>query len=360
MISLSSRAGARTHRRLLLAATLSTASLLTMGAAGVSAAAPQNVTVRITERTLHVDGTARADAIVLRIRPNSPTILQVLVAGHRSRNIDRSRFDRIRVHANGGNDSVRVDESFGLFAATTPTTIDGGSGNDTLVAGIGGVRLMGGAGNDVLFGGDGVDRLFGGDGADLIDGNKGADVAFGGDGNDTFVWDPGDGSDAFDGNDGRDTLVFNGAAGNEQFELAPKNGRLSFTRDLGGITMDIGTTEKVIVNAEGGTDRVTVDDLTTTDVASVRVDLAATPGSAAGDGAADDVIVHGTDGDDAVRVDALAGAARVSGLHARVDVRAADLDRDRLDIQSGSGFDTLATGGVAPGSLPIFFNGQRI
>ena len=360
MASTSLRAGGGNGRRLLLAATLSTASLLTMGAVGVTAAPLPDVTVKVVGRTLLVDGSAGADAIVLRVRPNAPTILQVLASGRQVGNIDRSRFDRIQVAANAGNDTVRVDESFGTFAATTPTTIDGGAGDDTLVGGIGAVRLLGRAGDDVLLGGDGVDLLRGGDGADLIDGNKGADVAFGDAGNDTFVWDPGDGSDAFDGNDGRDTLVFNGSAGNEKFELAPNSGRLLFTRDLGGIRMDIGTTENVVANALGGTDQVTVDDLTGTDVASVNVDLAATVGGSAADGAADHVIVRGTDGDDAVRADAAAGAARISGLHTRVDVRGADIDRDRLDIETGSGIDTLDTSGVAAGAFPIFFDGQAI
>jgi hypothetical protein len=349
-----------TIARLAATATLSTASLLSLGAGGILAARLPDVTVKVIDATLHVDGSAGADSITLRIRPNEPAILQVLASGRQVGNIDRSRFSTIRVDGNAGDDVVRVDESFGTFAAVTPTTIDGGAGDDTLIGGIGAVRLVGGAGNDLLLGGDGIDEMFGGDGNDTLDGNKANDVAFGGAGNDTFIWDPGDASDAFDGEAGIDTLVFNGSAGNEKFELSNNRGRFRFTRDLGGITMDIGTTENVVANALGGTDRVTVDDLSGTDVVSVKVDLSTPAGTSTGDAAADQVIVRGTDGVDTIDVDAAGSSARVSGLHAQVDLNGAESARDRLDIDTGDGVDPIDSTGVQAGSLPVFVDGQPV
>jgi hypothetical protein len=360
MASTSSRTGRSTRARLAVLATLSTASLLTLGAGGVAAARLPDVTVKVVDATLNVDGSGGDDSILLRIRPNAPTILQVLASGRQVGNIDRSRFGSIRVDGNDGNDAIVVDESFGTFTATTPTTIDGGAGNDTLIGDTGPVRLAGGAGNDLLLGGDAVDELFGGDGNDTLDGNKANDVAFGGAGDDTFIWDPGDASDTFDGEAGTDTLVFNGSGGNEKFELSNHDGRFRFTRDLGTITMDIGTTENVVANALGGEDRVTVDDLSGTDVVSVKVDLAGAPGSGTGDGAADQVIVRGTDRADTIDIDAARSTATVSGLHARVDIAGAEAAHDRLDVDTGDGTDSTDTTGVAAGSVPVFVDGQSV
>jgi hypothetical protein len=354
------RAIGPTRTRLALLATLSTASLLSFGAIAVDAAPRPDVFTFVAHGTLHVDGSAGADDIVLRIRPNEAGILQVLASGRQVGNIDRSRFSSIVVDANDGDDAILVDESFGVFTTTVPTTIDGGDGDDTLSGDVGPVRLVGGAGDDTLLGGDAVDTLSGGDGADTIDGNKGGDLAVGGAGDDTVVWDPGDGSDAFDGQADTDTLLFNGAAGNEKVELSNNAGRLRFVRDVATITMDIGTTEHVRFNAEGGIDRVTVDNLTGTDVTDVAVDLSGTPGTGVADDAADNVIVRGTDGVDRITVSGQGGTATVSGLHARVDIRGAGAAKDRLDIDTGDGVDQIVVSGLDAGAIPTFVDGQAV
>ena len=66
--------------------------------------------------------------------------------------------------------------------------------------------------------------------------------------------------------------------------------------------MDLNDVETIDLNALGGTDTVTVNDLTGTDVTEVNVDLAGTIGGTAGDGAADTVIVNGTNGNDIIDV----------------------------------------------------------
>ena len=55
-------------------------------------------------------------------------------------------------------------------------TINGTSGNDTLIGGSGNDRIYGGAGNDTLIGGSGDDYLVGGAGNDTLTGDSGRDT----------------------------------------------------------------------------------------------------------------------------------------------------------------------------------------
>src|SRR5205814_5042851 len=126
------------------------------------------------------------------------------------------------------------------------------------------------------------------------------DLALIGAGDDRFAWDPGDGSDTIEGGDGGDTMRFNGANAAEQVELSANGNRLKFFRTQANITMDTAGVENVDFNALGGADLITVHDLTGTDVSSVVIDLAGTRGGVSADGAADHVVVDGTNGSDAI------------------------------------------------------------
>ena len=84
--------------------------------------------------------------------------------------------------------------------------------------------------------------------------------------------------------------------------------------------MDTAGVETVDFNALGGADLVTVNDLSGTDVSNVNLDLAGTLGGATGDGAADRVVVNGTNGDNTIHVNGDAGAVNVRGLAAAVNV----------------------------------------
>ena len=84
--------------------------------------------------------------------------------------------------------------------------------------------------------------------------------------------------------------------------------------------MDLDDVESIDLNALGGADTLTVNDLSGTDVAEVNVDLAGTIGGTAGDGAADAVISNATNGDDAINVTGagtVAFSARPGGAHQR-------------------------------------------
>src|SRR5205085_1077107 len=146
----------------------------------------------------------------------------------------------------------------------------------------------------------GADKLIGGDGNDTITGGRGDDVAMLGAGDDTFLWNPGDGSDTVEGEAGKDKLLFNGANVSEKIDISANGSRVRFTRDVANITMDLNGVERIDFNALGGADRITVGDLTGTDLTQVNLNLSATGG--AGDGAADTVVVNGTKGADSIQV----------------------------------------------------------
>ncbi|HET6576045.1 MAG TPA: calcium-binding protein [Fimbriiglobus sp.] len=241
--------------------------------------------------------------------------------------IDIGTSENLVLNANGGNDSFSAT---GNLAALIQMAIDGGAGNDTIL------------------GGNGADRLIGGDGDDFIDGQQGNDTAVLGAGNDVFQWDPGDGSDVVEGQDGIDTMLFNGANIDEKFEATANGGRVRFTRNIGNVVMDLDDVEAIDLNALGGADKVTVGDLTGTDLTRVGLDLASPPGSGTGDGLADQVIVNGTNGNDTVQVTGAAGSFAVTGLPAVVTALGVE-PTDQLVIQGLDGDDTIDAHAVAAG-----------
>ena len=96
---------------------------------------------------------------------------------------------RISIFARGGNDTVKLSAS-----VTIDAHIEGGDGNDTVIAGSGNDFVDGGTGddllsgmkgNDVIFGGIGNDTLKGGAGNDFLNGGNGLDTLLGGAGNDS-------------------------------------------------------------------------------------------------------------------------------------------------------------------------------
>ena len=232
---------------------------------------------------------------------------------------DTSR-DQLGINALGGND--RVDASM-LQADALQLGVDGGSGDDTIL------------------GGAGADALRGGDGNDFVDGNQGADIVLLGAGDDRFAWDPGDGSDVVEGQDGRDAMTFNGANAAEQFDVSANGRRVRFTRDVGGIVMDLDGVEEIDLNALGGADRLTVNDMSGTDVTEVQTDLAGQ--GVVDDGAADLVVVNGTDRSDLITASGAGGKVNVTGLAAIVDITNANAGQDQLAI-NGLGGDDMING----------------
>src|SRR5205823_1664958 len=117
---------------------------------------------------------------------------------------------RITVFGLGGNDTIRLNEANGALPAAT---LFGGSGNDTLT---------------------------------------------GGSGNDQTVWNPGEGSDLNEGGGGTDTVEVNGGNGAEQFTTTANGTRVRFDRvSPAPFFLDIGTSESLVVNMNGGDDTFT-------------------------------------------------------------------------------------------------------
>jgi Ca2+-binding RTX toxin-like protein len=307
------------------------AGLVAAGIPATAGSAHAAVSVGVSHRVLTVRGNGANDKITLRATPDR---LQVDRGdnGTADFTVDRDRFDRIRVRGGRGDDQLKIDESGAVFTTTTPTTLNGQGGDDTLI------------------GGRGDETLRGGRGADVVDGNGGADVATLGKGADRFTWDPGDGSDKVDGQKGADVLVFNGAPIAENMQLTANGRRARFTRDIASITMDLGTIEQIDVAALGGTDTLTVDDQSRTAVRTLDADLGA-------DGRADRVVVNGTERRDAITAAGSAGSATVTGLRARVNITGAEPADDSLTIDGLGDDDTIAADGLAATAIALTSDG---
>jgi Ca2+-binding RTX toxin-like protein len=240
--------------------------------------------------------------------------------------------DSLLINAFDGNDVIRATT---LPATVVQLTIDAGAGDDT---------MLGGAGNDVFIGGDGND---------IVDGNRGDDFAFLGAGDDVFIWDPGDGSDVVEGQAGFDTLRFNGANVAERFDVSANGGRVRFFRDVANITMDLDDVERLEVNALGGADTLTINDLAGTDLSQVFLNLAGSGGG--GDGISDTVIINGTNGDDTVLVGSSNNEISIVGLAANISIVNAE-NTDKLTINALAGDDVISAT-TLPAVIELTLNG---
>jgi len=162
---------------------------------------------------------------------------------------------QIQIFGLGGNDQLSLNETNGTLPRAS---LYGGSGNDTLISGAAADFLFGQAGNDNLQGKGGIDFLFGGAGDDVLTGGAGNDQVFGEAGNDRMIWNPGDGSDVNEGGAGNDTVEVNGGNGAETFTVNPNGTRVRFDRtDPLPFFIDIGSSENLAVNMNGGDDKLT-------------------------------------------------------------------------------------------------------
>lgn len=454
--------GRLAHRRsgvsFILAAGLTAAALATAlgitNQADAQELAAGKVKTKLDGSTLVVQGSNSNDVITLRLKAGDPYKLVVEVPSNpaSTQEFDRSSFDAIKVQAGPGDDTVKVDETNGVFSDTEALTFEGGAGNDTLLGGTGGETLTpgpgedfvygfggadriiwagtdgndfieggdgadtleangtgeaeqyaatangsrirfdrvspatafldiagvenmavnmkggddsfsavgnlavltaftvdGGSGDDTLLGSNGADVLNGGGGSDFIDGQQGADTLIGGSGNDTIQWDPGDGSDVVEGQDGADTLQFNGANIGEIFDVSANGGRVRFTRNIGAIVMDVAGVETLNVRMLGGADLVTVNNLAGTGMKKVNADMAGFDGN--GDAAADSVVVNGTDGPDKFKMASDDASATVTFAPTTVTVTGADTSGDKVTAAGLGGDDTFDTNQM--GAYPI-------
>jgi Ca2+-binding RTX toxin-like protein len=270
--------------------------------------------------------------------------------------------DSLIVNGTAGNDVIKATTANGETTVSGLAAMVKFSGVD---AGVDLLTINGQAGDDVidasklqanlvqltLNGGDGNDLLIGSAGNDLINGGRGNDTAQMGAGDDVFVWNPGDGSDTVEGQGGFDRMVFNGANVNEKFEVSANGQRVRFTRDVGNITMDLNGVEAIDLNALGGADTVTVNNLSGTALQELNLDLGGN------DGQADNVIVSGTNGDDVVMVAGDSNGVTVAGLATRIKITGAEAANDRLTVNALAGDDVVTATGLAAGTIQFTADG---
>jgi Ca2+-binding RTX toxin-like protein len=145
-------------------------------------------------------------------------------------------------------------------------------------------------------------------------------------------------------------MTFNGSGVSEQFDVSANGQRVRFLRNVANIVMDLDDVEQLDVNALGGADALTVNDLSGTDLTGVRADLAR-------DGQPDTVTAVATNGADAISVAGSAGNATVSGLAARIDIAGAEPSQDRLSINALAGNDVVDASGLAASAIGLNANG---
>jgi Ca2+-binding RTX toxin-like protein len=250
--------------------------------------------------------------------------------------LDLGTTERLEVNMNGGDDQFSAT---GDLAALIQITVNGGTGNDTIL------------------GSNGADLLLGGEDNDFIDGQQGSDTAFLGSGHDVFQWDPGDGSDIVEGGEGTDTMLFNGSGGAEEFEVSANGSRVLFTRNLGTIVMDLNDVESIDLNALGNADQVIVNDLSGTDLAELNVNLAGTVGGNTGDAQADTVIVNGTNGEDIIDVLGAGTSVSVVGLATQVNIANSEGALDSLVINGLGGDDGITATTLPAGVIKLTIDG---
>jgi hypothetical protein len=285
----------------------------------------------IVNGCLHIHGTAAGESPALRLQPGAPTILQIDVGNDGSVDFssDRGQFNCIVVDGGGGDDVVWIDETNGVFTDTEMTTISGRGGNDALFGGSGGERFNAGPGND---------------------------SAYMGPGNDRFIWNPGDGTDFIEGSDGIDTVEVNGEDSAEDFTVTANGPRVRFDRiNPAVVFLDIGTTESLVLNANGGNDTL-----------ACTGNLAALIQITADGGPGDDTLLgsNGADvligGDDNDFIDGNQGSD-VALLGAGDDVFQWDPGDGNDTVEGQAGDDRLIFNGSNIGEIPdLSANGARL
>ena len=172
----------------------------------------------------------------------------------------------------------------------------------------------------------------------------GKDTLLLGGGTDAVTWNSGDGNDIVEGQAGVDTLSFRGSVAGEGISVTASAGRALVKRNFDNVTVRTDGLEVIVVTAGAGADTVTVGDLSTTDVATVD---AALDVAFAGDGAADQVKVLGTNGAETLTAAGSGSSAHVAGLGAEIIITGSEALNDELQLIGLGEGDTLTGGSLA-------------
>jgi VCBS repeat-containing protein len=355
-----------------------------------------------------IDAGAGIDTVVLEDQADISFDLgtahaEYAVGGSMADHLFTSGAGAVAINGDGGNDTITGGVAADTLAGGTgDDVITGAGGDDTIAGGAGDDRLAGGTGNDRLLGGDGADILDGGDGNDILvadaddvladlRGGAGEDVlyvadgrgvtldlgvaqieaAFGNTGNDhLFTTGPaairveaGAGDDILSGGTGADQLA--GGANNDQVDGGDGDDTLvgggGADKLSGGAGDDVLVIDGEDVNADidGGAGRDTV---VITDAAGAFFDLGLSHVEEAQGGAGFDrlyttgsgaIAAFGAGGNDQLLGgagnDTLSGGAGADVIRggAGDDLLAIDADDRQIDIDGGSGRDTVTIEGPA-------------
>ena len=199
--------------------------------------------------TIQVNGATANETFTVKPGPNGRVIFDRALPTPTPPglfNIDAGTMEVLDLNMNAGDDTLTTDSGLGAFK----------------------IDAEGGDGNDIIDGGDAADLLQGGNNNDRIipDDNplNTRDVARGDAGDDTTVWNGGDDDDDNEGGDGNDTTEVNGATASETFTVKPSTtaGRVRFDRtstNPAPFSIEIGTTERLLLNADDGDDKIRTD-----------------------------------------------------------------------------------------------------
>lgn len=314
---------------------------------------------------------------------------------------DAAEVTAIKVYLHHGDDWLNHDVDISTLPST-PTRVEGGTGNDAIQTGSGNDTLLGGEGDDTLLGGAGNDELDGGAGDDHLYGEAGDDTLAGGDGDDWLYMDPAtDSVDGEEGNDhyvfttgsssstrifdtgmsGIDTLAVYGTSGADTLLITPTevsaiapaphpiyyagiedvrvdagdgNDLITIQGSQTPVTILGGAGDDMIVVEGNGPDGLLLEGQDGADVYSVFFGSLAGPVTVTDTGTtgADSLTVYGTSGDNAVIID---GANIASGGETISFTSA--VESLSVDTDSGSGNDQVITVVSAP-VVPLVVHGS--
>ena len=284
-------------------------------------------TVNGTELTVASDA---ADAIAIGSDGTNVTVNGAAVAPA----TPAATLTKITVDGGPGANVISlVGVTKAAFPAVTSVTLNGGGGDDT---------VTGSEYPDVMNGGDGNDRLIGDNNDAGTD-----DVANGQAGDDTMVWNPGDGDDVNEGGAGTDTVEVNGG-GNEQFtvEPSPTAGRVLFDRvNPAPFNVDIGTSERLDLNAGAGDDSLVAD--AGLDALGFKLDISGGDGNDNLDGGDGADVIAGDAGNDTITPDDNPAGTRDVALGGDGDDTMIWNGGDDDDVNDGgAGNDTVTVNGA--------------
>ncbi len=250
-----------------------------------------------------------------------------IITGQTGSDVIHGGPDRDFVYGEDGNDFVFGDDGNDeVFGGNGNDSIDGGAGNDIVNGEANNDTVNGGSGDDSLYGEVGSDILSGMDGNDYEDGGLGDDFVYGGAGADTLL--AGVGNDVIDGqgnvpgleNKTADLVLLAGGTdladiytvstqivGVNQFVVLSRTNQTPYS-------IRMRRTETVRLNAGGGNDTLTVNNLAGAPTESIRFEIDLGDGNDSLDGSASNLAAVSFAAQGGTGDDTLLGGLGIDGL----------------------------------------------